>query len=160
MIKLVRCDDRLIHGQCVTTIIPQNGIKKVIAIDEYTATNSMMKKIFLMAAPKGVKTYVATMDEAVPLMEEALKDDVPTLVLMRFPEMYETVLEKVPDMPKEINIANVPPADGKVQISNACYLSPEQIESVKRMAAAGVHIYFNLIPSQPTTEWDSVKSKY
>ncbi len=160
MIKLVRCDDRLIHGQCVTTIIPQNGIKKVIAIDEYTASNPTMKKIFTMAAPKGVTTLPVTMDEAVPLMEAALKDDVPTLVLMRFPELYEEVLKRVPDMPKEINIANVPPADGKVQISTACYLSPEQLASVKRMGEAGVHIYFNLIPSQPTVEWNDVKNKY
>ena len=160
MITLVRCDDRLIHGQCVTTIIPKNGIKRVVAIDEYTATNPMMKKIFLAAAPKGVRVYVATLEEAVPMMEKSLVDDVPTLVLMRFPELYEKVLEKVPNMPKEYNIANVPPADGRVQLANACYLSQEQIESLKRMSAAGVHIYFNLIPSQPTTEWDSIKSKY
>ncbi len=160
MITMVRCDDRLIHGQCVTTIIPQNGIKKVIAIDEYTATQPVMKMIFTSAAPKGVKTLPVTMDEAVPLLEGALKDDVPTLVLFRFPELYETVLERVPDMPKELNIANVPPADGKVQISKACYLSPDQLASVKRMGEAGVHIWFNLIPSQPTTEWDSVKNKF
>ncbi len=87
MITLVRCDDRLIHGQCVTTIIPKNGIKRVVAIDEYAATTPMMKNIFLAAAPKGVRVLVATMEQAVPMLEKSLVDDVHTLVLMRFPEL-------------------------------------------------------------------------
>ena len=39
MISLVRCDDRLIHGQCMTKIVKDYDIKKIMVIDEFTALN-------------------------------------------------------------------------------------------------------------------------
>ena len=89
MIKLVRCDDRLIHGQCVTRIIPIYGIKAIIAIDNATATNAMLKKIFVMAAPKGIKTVVVTEEDSISLIQEAIQNDVPTLIIMRVPVFWK-----------------------------------------------------------------------
>lgn len=160
MIKLIRCDDRLIHGQCVTQIIPAHEIKEVIAIDDATATNSLLKKVFMMAAPKGVKATPVTFAEAVPMVREAVGNDVNTLVLMRVPEQMEQLLEAVPDLPKELNVASVPPSPGKIEIAPAIFFSPEQLEATKRMGDNGVHIWFQLIPTKPAIEWDSIKSKY
>ena len=39
MINLIRCDDRLIHGQCMTRLVQHYFIKNIIVIDEFTATN-------------------------------------------------------------------------------------------------------------------------
>jgi mannose/fructose/N-acetylgalactosamine-specific phosphotransferase system component IIB len=160
MIKLIRCDDRLIHGQCVTQIIPTHDIKEIIAIDDATAGNSVLKKVFMMAAPKGVKTTPVTFEEAIPMVKEAVANDVNTLLLMRVPEQMEKLLEAVPELPKDLNVASVPPADGKVEIAPAIFFSQEQLESAKRMSDNGVHIWFQLIPQKPVIEWDNIKSKY
>ena len=40
MINLIRCDDRLIHGQCMTRLVQHYFIKNIIVIDEFTATNT------------------------------------------------------------------------------------------------------------------------
>ena len=48
MIVFIRCDDRLIHGQCQTKIIPLNKITRVIGVDDATAANPMLKRIFEM----------------------------------------------------------------------------------------------------------------
>ena len=55
MIVFIRCDDRLIHGQCKTKIIPLNKITRVIGVDDATAANPMLKRIFEMAAPQAPK---------------------------------------------------------------------------------------------------------
>ena len=34
MINLIRCDDRLIHGQCMTRLVQHYFIKNIIVIDE------------------------------------------------------------------------------------------------------------------------------
>ena len=39
MINLIRCDDRLIHGQCMTRLVQHYFIKNIIVIDEFTPTN-------------------------------------------------------------------------------------------------------------------------
>lgn len=160
MIKLIRCDDRLIHGQCVTQIIPTHDIKEIIAIDDATAANSLLKKVFMMAAPKGVKTTPVSFADAVPMVKAAVGNDVNTLVLMRLPEQMEKLLEAVPDLPKDLNVASVPPSPGKVEIAPAIFFSPEQLASAKRMGENGVHIWFQLIPGKPIIEWNDIKSKY
>lgn len=162
MIKLVRCDDRLIHGQCVTRIIPIYGIKAIIAIDNATATNAMLKKIFVMAAPKGIKTVVVTEEDSISLIQEAIQNDVPTLIIMRVPEVMEKLLEECPGLPKDLNVASVPKQPGveSAELYPGIFFTPEQIASAKRMAADGVHIWLQKIPNSSVIEWDKIQSKY
>ena len=162
MIKLVRCDDRLIHGQCVTAIIPIYGIKSIIAIDNATATNAMLKKIFVMAAPKGVKTVVATEDESIGLINAAMQDDVPTLIIMRVPTVMERLLKECPGIPKDLNVASVPkrPNMEMVELYPGIFFSTEEIAATKRMAEDGVHIWLQKLPNATLIEWDSIKHKY
>lgn len=162
MIKLVRCDDRLIHGQCVTAIIPIYGIKAIIAIDNATATNSMLKKIFVMAAPKGIKTVVVTEDESISLVQSAIQNDVPTLVLMRVPTLMERLLKECPGLPKDLNVASVPkrPNMEMAELYPGIFFSPDEIAATKRMAADGVHIWLQKLPNSTRIEWESIQNKF
>lgn len=161
MIKLVRCDDRLIHGQCVTQVIPMYGIKHVIAIDDMTASNPLLKKIFVSAAPTGTTVVVETYADAVPKIQEAVGNDVPTLVLIRVPELYEKLLAEVTGLPKDLNVASVPKGKEEcVEVNTGTYFTPAQVASCKRMSEAGVHIWIQRIFSQPLVEWDHIKNKF
>ncbi len=161
MIKLIRCDDRLIHGQCVTQIIPIYGIKSIIAIDNATASNAMLKKIFIMAAPAGVKTVVATEDESIPLIQAALQDAVPTLILMRVPTLMERLLKECPGLPKDLNVASVPkrPNLEMTELYPGIFFSSEEISAARRMAADGVHIWLQKVPNSTLLEWENIQNK-
>ena len=39
MLTLIRCDDRLIHGQCMTVIVKDYDIERILVVDDFTATN-------------------------------------------------------------------------------------------------------------------------
>lgn len=162
MIKLVRCDDRLIHGQCVTKIVPVYGIKAIICVDDPTASNPMLKKIFTMASPPGVKTTPVTFQDALPMIREALTDDVPTLVIFRVPDLMEKLLAEIPELPHDLNVACVPLVAklGGTEIYPGIYFTDEQLASVKRMGESGVHIWLQKTPESTLLEWDSIKHKY
>ena len=64
-IKLIRVDDRLIHGQVVTSWITQTGSKKIIIIDDELYENEFLKDVFAAAAPRGIPVEVAKVDQAV-----------------------------------------------------------------------------------------------
>ena len=81
MIVFIRCDDRLIHGQCQTKIIPLNKITRVIGVDDATATNPMLKRIFEMAAPQGVKVTVHTFDDALTPIRKCMINEKRTLII-------------------------------------------------------------------------------
>jgi mannose/fructose/N-acetylgalactosamine-specific phosphotransferase system component IIB len=88
MIVLVRCDDRLIHGQCMTVITKVNNIDNIIVVDDFTATNAILKRVFRTAVPSNMHANVYTVKESAPVIEKAMADNSKTLVLMKNPKVY------------------------------------------------------------------------
>ena len=64
-IRLIRVDDRLIHGQVVTSWITQTGSKKIMIIDDELYENEFLKDVFAAAAPRGILVEVMNVDHAV-----------------------------------------------------------------------------------------------
>ena len=48
---VVRVDDRLIHGQTIVAWCPTLAIQEIIAIDDESAKNPMLKSIMTMSVP-------------------------------------------------------------------------------------------------------------
>jgi len=55
VIVLVRCDDRLIHGQCMTVLVKGNQIERIIVVDNLTASNSILRSVFKAAVPADMR---------------------------------------------------------------------------------------------------------
>ena len=66
----VRVDDRLIHGQTIVAWCPTLGIQEIIAVDDVSAANPMLKSILTMGVPKNYKTGIVTTQEAKELLAE------------------------------------------------------------------------------------------
>ena len=58
-IELIRIDDRLIHGQVVTTWVKQKGIEQILIINDSITNDPVQKSVFDMMAPQDVivKTF-------------------------------------------------------------------------------------------------------
>ena len=162
MIIFMRSDDRLIHGQVQTKIIPMYGVNRVVAIDEDTAANPTLKKIFEMAAPQGVRATVSTFEDGCIYIEKALKNDKKTLILARRPSTFVRIYEKYPELPKEFNTANIPHEDGSIQVALDIWLDSDQMEAIKKLDSLGVNIHFQLYPGMQGSScyWKDVKDKY
>lgn len=159
MINLIRCDDRLIHGQCMTRIVQHYFIKEIIVVDDFTATNSIMKIVFEKAVPPTIKAHVYTFEESIDKIKEAMCSDVGTLVLFRLPTMYEKLAERIADLPKKMNIGPVPMRSGCKEVNTGTYLNSEEAASLQRMAQQGVELIFNIVPDQKKFSWDEIKKK-
>ena len=57
---VVRVDDRLIHGQTIVAWCPTLAIQEIIAIDDESAKNPMLKSIMTMSVPPLYKTHIVT----------------------------------------------------------------------------------------------------
>lgn len=164
MITFLRTDDRLIHGQVQTKIIPMYQINRVVAIDPSTASNPMLKKIFEMAAPQGVRATVSTLEDATVYIQKAMTNSRQTLILTRRPSEFVPIFEKFPDLPKKLNVANIPQVKGvdAVEVATDIWLDQEQMEAVKKLDSLGVEIHFQLYPGMQGSScwWKDIKNKY
>ena len=64
-IALTRVDFRLIHGQVITRWLKQCDINEIVTVDTALSKDEFMQDVFKMAAPKGVRIRILSVEEAV-----------------------------------------------------------------------------------------------
>ena len=159
MICLVRTDERLIHGQCMQFIVSDYQIRRIIVVDDMTATNPILKSIFQTAVPKTITANVYTVAESINVIEEAKTDDVITLLLMKNPRTYLKLIDQIKDLPMSLNIGPQMAKNG-IKCVDYATLHPEDIEACKQLTEKNVRVYFNSIgASGHVVEWKSIASK-
>lgn len=162
MINLIRCDERLIHGQCITQIVKVYDIEEIIVIDDVTAENTLLKRIITMAVPKNMKAQVLTFNDSVNKVKDALTNSSKTLILMKTPGLMFKLLQEIPGLPRELNIASLSPqktAEPCIEIVPATYFTIKEFTTVEQLAAADVRVWFQMIPSSSRCEWAEIRDK-
>ncbi len=162
MIVFIRSDDRLIHGQCQTKIIPLNKINRVIGVDDETVQNPMLKKVFEMAAPSGVRCTVHSVKEALEPIRKCCVNDKRTLIIARRPSTLLKLFQAIPELPKSINCANIPQSKEGFLIRRDIWIDPEQQAALSELDALGVDVYFQQFPGNngPEIHWKDEKGKH
>ena len=65
MIKFVRLDYRLLHGQVVFSWTGHVGAQRIIVVDDDAANDEMKKSALLLSKPAGVRVNIFTVDKAI-----------------------------------------------------------------------------------------------
>lgn len=159
MIKLVRCDDRLIHGQCITVITKVHKIQQIIIIDEFVASNPTMKRIFKFAIPSNMTGDVYNVKEAIPQIREAITSNKNVLVLASTPVYYPEVFDNIAELPKSVNIGPMSKRDNTTEIIYGTHLTKEELDSVEALHQKGIEVYFNAVPERERADWVDVWKK-
>ena len=64
MIKLIRIDYRLLHGQVVVGWLNKLGIDRIVIVDNKAGSSDSEKSILNIAKPSGAKMHIFTVEEA------------------------------------------------------------------------------------------------
>lgn len=154
----VRVDDRLIHGQTVVAWCPTLSIKEIIAIDDESAKNAMLKSIMTMGVPSTYKTHIVTTEEAKKiLMQESSCN---RLVIVKFPSKLPAIEEEIADAELVI-LGNIAKRDDSIhKVSGATgifYLSDNDVKILDSLVTKGIEVCFHQLPNAAKTSWESFK---
>ncbi len=155
----VRIDDRLIHGQTIVAWCPMLSIQEIIAIDDESAKNPLLKSIMTMGAPSMYKTSIVTTEEAKEIL--SIESDRNRLLIMRFPNKLAEIKDEIMGC-ESIVLGNIAKrADTIHKVSGATgifYLSENDVEILDDLNAKGMEIYFQQLPSTSKTNWAMFKN--
>ena len=135
----VRVDDRLIHGQTIVAWCPTLKIQEIIAVDDASAQNPVLKSILTMGVPKNYVTNVVTTAEANALLEE--KSDKNRLVIVKVPEKLGELGDNISDCEQLIlgNMAKRPDTVHKISgATGIFYLSEADVKLLDNLAERGM----------------------
>lgn len=154
----IRVDDRLIHGQTIVAWCPTLSIKEIIAIDDESAKNPVLKSIMTMGVPLTYKTHIVTTEEAKKLL--AVESNVNRLVIVKFPGKLDDLKEEI-ERAELIILGNLAKRDDTIhKVSGATgifYLSDKDVSIIDHVVSKGTEVCFQQLPSSTKTSWEAFK---
>lgn len=108
MIKHLRIDNRLIHGQVAVTWMNNIGADKIIVCNDKVAADPIQKMALPMAA-RGNTVYVFTIDETIKYAQEH-KDET-MFIIAKFPTDALAILKSGLEV-ERVNVGNAAPIQG------------------------------------------------
>lgn len=147
-VKLVRIDDRLIHGQIVTAWIKEAKANAILVADDIAANDPTQSMLLKLTTPKDTKLYIKGLkDSADSIKNNEIKEDV--FMLIRNPENAYKLLEYGLDF-SSINLGNVSNSKsdtGRKTILPFLHLEENDVNFIRKLDEAGVNLDVRAVPS-------------
>lgn len=142
-IVLARIDDRLIHGQVMTSWLNYTGANRIIIVDDETANDTFLKMIVTSVAPANIKTEVFDIHDGIETIKQ-LADSDKAILLAKSPEVYVELINQGISLEK-VNIGGMGAKEGRTKFYKNISASPEEKDSLKKLVDAGVAVTIQII---------------
>ncbi|GAQ01091.1 PTS mannose transporter subunit IIA [Companilactobacillus farciminis] len=147
MLKLVRVDERLVHGQVAVGWTSNSGANTILVAND-EAQNDKIKAMALdLAKPAGVKLYIRSVDESGSIVEKfASAKKAQVLVLVRTVPDALKLIKESNGVIKELNVGGLKFEEGKHKLNEFVAVSDEDIKDLKEIQKMGVKLDFRMLP--------------
>lgn len=139
MIKLVRLDYRLLHGQVVVSWVKATNAQRIIIIDDETAGNDLKKSAIKLAKPAGVRVNIFSVACALEKMPKVEQLDENIILIFGSTSHLLTFIKSYPHISK-VNYGATANVDGAKQVSQSIFLTEQQQADTRELLALDVQI--------------------
>lgn len=149
-VVLVRIDDRLIHGQVMTSWLNYTSANKILIIDDGVAADAFMKSVLKTCVPANVKLATFTVERAVARLQKGFAGD-HCIILVKYPETLHRLM-KAGIVFDEINIGGMGVSGTRTKFFRNISASEEEKAMLKEMVDAGSKISVRIIAEDSETD--------
>ena len=152
VIRLVRVDNRLIHGQVATGWISKSGASKIVVVDDRSATNELMRDVLELATPPGIHLDVYTVAQAA---EEWKKDQFGAgsvmVIFKSIPYAFDAFGRGFAF--KELQIGGTATGADRKVLEGAVSMNAAEFEMLQKLTEAGVEVTIQQTVQTKITAW-------
>ena len=146
MVKLLRIDDRLIHGQVAYGWTQALGVSVILIVIDDVAHNEMRKVAYNVGKPAGCKLYFRDMAEGVAAVKKLEASSHKCLVLVDSVKDALTLVKECGCI-RTVNLGGQRMAEGKRFISTLVAVDDQDIQMLREMEALGSQLEIRKVPS-------------
>lgn len=151
MIKLVRVDHRLIHGQVAFSWTKFLGVDLILIPSDTIINDELRKSVIRMAKPNNVKLIIKSIDECVAAINDGQTDKYNMMILCETVDDAYKLITQVPSI-TALNLGGMKNDESRKQISKAVHLSESDIEKVLDLDKRGIAVDVQLVPDEAKTD--------
>jgi PTS system mannose-specific IIB component/fructoselysine and glucoselysine-specific PTS system IIB component len=146
MVKLLRIDDRLVHGQVAFTWTPAIGVDCLFVANDRVAKDEFLKMTFGLAKPAGAKLLIKSVADSVAYLNDAKNKGQQLLVLVDTVKDAHALAMGVGEI-QSINFGGIRAKAGSKTVSKAIALSENDIVLIRELLAKGLELEVRQVPT-------------
>lgn len=154
-VKLVRIDDRLIHGQVATTWIKNYEIEQVLIINDKAANDPIQKSVVGLAAPPGVKVMIFGVEQFINILKKSEIKKSTMLLFTTSTDVLKIVESGLVDI-KEVNAGGMRFNDTRKRLTKAISVTPEEEQAFVKMMDKGIKINVQMVPKDTSVDFKTL----
>ncbi|MGY3779376.1 PTS sugar transporter subunit IIB [Isobaculum melis] len=158
-IRLVRIDDRLIHGQVATVWAKRLDIQRIIVVSDAVTKDNLRKTLLQQAAPPGIKVNVIPVAKMIEIYSNQLFNNVRVILLFTNPIEVAAVVKAGVVFPS-VNIGAMGYTTGKKMISNTIAVDAADLEAFNYLEKQGIELEIRKVITDSKQNLMSVLKKY
>ena len=154
-LKLVRVDDRLIHGQVVAIWLKALNARRIVIVDDRTARDEFVSEVIKMAAPPGVAVEIHDLAAGIDRVGQLVGDPEPAFVLMRSPVTALALREAGVEFPV-LNVGGIGAGPGRKPLYRNISASPEELAAMRAIESMGTAVELRIVENDRPVAFKSV----
>ena len=149
-VKMIRIDDRLIHGQIVAAWAKSLSIKRIWIVDDGVAKDVFITNVMKMVSPPDAELVITGTEEVPQLMKEFDESEKNTLILVKIPKVAKLLFDAGVQL-RELNVGGMGANAERRKLFKNISASDEERQTLKDMKDSGVKVYFQVTPNEKQT---------
>lgn len=146
MLKLLRVDHRMLHGQVAFSWTNNIDADCILIANDGVAGDELRKTTMKLAKPQGVKFVIKNIADSITALNSGVTDKYKLFIVVESVEDAYKLTKNVSFI-KSINLGGVKSKEGTRNISKAVNLLPEEEEMLKELDKAGIEIEIRQLPT-------------
>lgn len=146
MIKLLRVDHRLLHGQVAFSWTKQLGADCILIANDEVVEDELRMTAIRMSKPNGVKLVMKSIEDSLVALNSGATDKYKLFIITGNLKDTERLINGYPQI-KSVNLGGLKKEEHKRQISKAISVDDSDVEILKNLDKAGVELEIRLVPN-------------
>lgn len=155
MIKLLRVDYRLLHGQVAFNWTNAVKANCILVASDTVVNDDMWKTTLKLGKPSGVKLVIKNMADSIDAINSGKTDAYQLLIVVQTIKDAAILANACPQI-KSINLGGAKKQPGYRQISNAVYVNDEDVDTIKNLVSKGIEVEIRQLANENKIQAENV----
>lgn len=145
MIKALRVDHRLLHGQVAFSWTQAIGADCILLCSDSLVTDNLRLQTIKLAKPSGIKVVAKSVEGSLKAIKSGATDKYKLFIICENIESAAKVCRELKI--KAINLGGTYPSSDKREISKSVFVNDADVALLKELVAEGVDVFCQQVPA-------------
>lgn len=147
MIKLLRVDHRLLHGQVAVSWFNSLDANTILVANDEVAQDDFRKSAIRLAKPENAKLVMKSVADSISAINSGVTDKYKMLITVESVKDANELIQGCAGKINSLNIGGTKPREGTKNYSKAVNLTNEEAKTLTALQKNNVSVYIQQVPN-------------